>query len=78
MSDCQSSLQQCEKKLSQLKLDYNAVEDELEEKKTLMEMSSQRESAAHAKELEEENERLKAELERAKKSCVREREVSNN
>ena len=43
-----------------------------------MEMSSQRESAAHAKELEEENERLKAELERAKKSCVREREVSNN
>ena len=43
-----------------------------------MEMSSQRQSAAHAKELEEENERLKAELERAKKSCVREREVSNN
>ena len=71
LGTCQSSLQQSEKKFSQLVVDYRAVEDELEEtKKTLFEMSSQRDNSATVKELQAENQRLLAELERAKQSRV--------
>lgn len=47
------------------------MEDELEEtKKTLFELSSQRDNSAKVKELQAENQRLLAELERARQSRV--------
>ena len=52
-------------------MDYRVVEDELEEtKKILIELSSQRDNSAHVKELQAENQKLLAELERVKKSRV--------
>ena len=47
------------------------MEDELEEtKKTLFELSSQRDNSAKVKELQAENQMLLAELERARQSRV--------